>query len=104
MSSGITKIELAEGEYRIHNESGSVYSCRSGAEGMSGFASSVLRRYQDDVAALGVTIRQLEKIESGPLPIHTALMKQLGDFVEVVQVASSERLPPDEEDSRGLRL
>lgn len=72
MSSGITKIEECEGEYRVHNESGSIYLCRKGAQGMTGFASGVLANYQVRARAAGAAIENLDSVADVAVPFEPA--------------------------------
>ncbi|MBA2964680.1 MULTISPECIES: hypothetical protein [Ramlibacter] len=72
MSSGITVIERAPDHYRVHNDTGSVYICAKGAEGTSGFASSVLASYQEQARAAGATIKELGSIEDVVLPVSSS--------------------------------
>ena len=53
LSSGITEIVETDTHYEIHNESGSIYNCRKGSEGMSGYASGVLSSFIRDLEGKG---------------------------------------------------
>ena len=46
-SSGITKIEEKPDCYLIHNESGSIYKCYKGCEGVTSLSGSILAKIQD---------------------------------------------------------
>jgi len=45
LSSGITRVVEHDRYYQVHNESGSIYTCMKGAEGMSGLANGVLNTW-----------------------------------------------------------
>ena len=49
VSSGITKVVDRRKHYEIENESGSVYICYKGAEGMSSLTSGVYKKYKKDL-------------------------------------------------------
>ena len=45
LSSGITRVVEHDRYYQVHNESGSIYTCMKGAEGMSRLANGVLNTW-----------------------------------------------------------
>jgi hypothetical protein len=49
VSSGITKVIDRKKHYEIENESGSVYICYKGAEGMSSLTRDVYNKYKKDL-------------------------------------------------------
>lgn len=53
LSSGITNIIEKDTYYEIHNESGSIYNCRKGSEGMSGYAAGVFESFVRDLKGKG---------------------------------------------------
>jgi hypothetical protein len=59
LSSGITEIVETDTHYEIHNHSGSIYNCRKGAEGMSGYTAGVFDSFVRDLAGKG-TIEVVE--------------------------------------------
>lgn len=62
MSSGITKVEEEEHHYQVHNVSGSVYACRKGAQGMSGFTSGVFLSFQKSMREAGGDMMEVANI------------------------------------------
>ena len=62
-SSGITEIVEHENHYEVHNESGSIYLCRKGAEGMSGYTTGVLMNMQKKAKDAGASIEIVDIME-----------------------------------------
>ena len=62
LSSGITEIVEHEKHYEVHNESGSIYTCIKGAEGMSGYTAGVLKDSQKKALQRNASIEIVEDI------------------------------------------
>ena len=67
-SSGITQIVEHDKYYEVHNESGSIYTCIKGAEGMSRYTAGVLMNMQKKALKENVTI-EIIKIDTPCLNI-----------------------------------
>jgi hypothetical protein len=61
MNSGITKVTESDGCYEFEGSSGSVYICRKGAYGASGYGSNVLSNLIEKSAEQGTLIAVLEE-------------------------------------------
>ena len=48
MNSGITKIAELDTHYAVYGESGSIYKCNKGLEGLSGYMDSILYNFQQN--------------------------------------------------------
>jgi hypothetical protein len=59
-SSGITEVIEHEKHYEIHNESGSVYTCYKGSEGMSAYTSGEFENYRKKAKTIGASIEIVE--------------------------------------------
>ena len=66
-SSGITKIVEHEKFYEVHNESGSIYTCIKGAEGMSGYTSGILMNMQKKALQANATIEIVNILEGAEI-------------------------------------
>ena len=53
LSSGITEIVDKDTHYEIHNESGSIYRCAKGCQGMSSYTSGVFEKFKRDLEGRG---------------------------------------------------
>lgn len=59
LSSGITKVTEHDKYYEVENISGSTYMCYKGAEGMSGYGSSVYHGLIEKMKALEATMNEI---------------------------------------------
>lgn len=68
LSSGITKITEHDTYYEVENISGSTYICYKGAEGMSGYGSSVYNRLTEQLKDIHATMHEITI--DNVVPIH----------------------------------
>jgi hypothetical protein len=59
-SSGIARLEEDPRGWRVYSESGSLYHCNRGAQGLSDYTAGVLAKHQEKMLKKGSEMKRLE--------------------------------------------